>query len=385
MPSDAEILTDIEREVRGIGTGVSVFRAEIRADLDARDKAFKELDAYVTSLEAAMKRSPIGNGATSAIETPESKAFNGYLRRGVEALDSYERKALAVGDDTAGGYLASSTLYNKVLARLREISPMRQVANVYPLGRGELTVPRRETGITARWVGELEDRTETQPSFGQLGIPAHEVAAIVEVTTKLLEDADFNIEQIIADEFADQLAQTEGEAFVIGNGVKKPNGFLTYTSGSGMSQVEQVASGNATELTPDAMIKALYRLKASYRANATWLMNGNTLAKVRLLKDSAGRYLWDQANGGIVAGQPETLIGRRVIEMPDVPDVAPGALAMAVGDLRRGYMVADRRGLTILRDPFSKAHQGIVRFVGSLRVGGAVVLGEALKIVKISA
>lgn len=374
-----------DREVRALRSDFATVRTLAEDAAAGRDKRYDELEQYVATLEAAMKRSPIGDGIERKVASPYDKAAEAYLRRGKEVLEPHEVKELSVGTDPAGGYLASSSIYNTVLARLREISPVRQIARSVGVGKGELQVPRRERGITAQWVGEREERPTTDMSFGQVNILPQELAAVVEVTTKLLEDMDYDVEQMIGEEFADQFAESEGAAFVKGNGVKKPSGFLTYPEGSGMSQVAQLPSGNATQLTPDSMITALYSLKAGYRANAVWVMNGTTLAAVRSMKDAAGRYLWDASNGGLVSGQPETILGKRVYELPDMPNVAAGAMPIAVGDFRRAYMVVDRRGVAILRDPFTKGHQGLVRMIGSLRVGGELVLGEAMKIVKISA
>lgn len=316
----------------------------------------------------------------------EQKAFRGFLRGGVEALEPQERKTLAVyGGDPQGGYLATPTMETDLIRKLTELSPMRQLATVRPGSGPSLLIPRVTSELAAAWLGEIEPAPATQPSFGQLEIPAHRLGAFVEVSSVLLDDSSIDLEMELNDEASRQFAKAEGAAFLVGNHPKRPRGILAYPAGTGEGQVPQVVSQDATTIMADALIKMFYSLKAPYRQNATWIMNADTLGVVRLMKDGTGRYLWDQGNGGLVPGQATTILGRPVMEAPDMPGVAVNSLPIALGDWRRAYRIYDRRALSVIRDAFTGARQGLVRYTMHLRVGGDVVLPEAMVIMRVAA
>ena len=205
-------------------------------------------------------------------------------------------------------------------------------------------------------------------------------------TQELIEDSAINVESWLADKAADKMARAENAAFVTGNGVGRPFGFMTAAEGTGnRSQVEQIDTGanGAFAAAPnggDALINALYSLKGQYRANANWFMNRATLKLVRKLKDSDGAYLWTP---GITAGQSSTLLGYGVANFEDMADPATGSLSIAVGDLRQAYQVVDRMGISMLRDPYS--YKPFVGFYFRKRVGGNLINGEALKFIAFKA
>lgn len=345
---------------------LETLEAELKAERDRADR-----------IETAMKRSPRGAGGNEVAEpTIEEKAWNGFLRRGPESLPEAERKALTMGDNTTGGYLATSQFTTEVLKNLVEVSPVRQAARVGSMNAGEILIPKRTGRPTAYWVGETEDRTETQSAYGQSRITAHEMAAYVDVSQQTLEDAAVNVEQEVASDLAEEFGRLEGEAFLIGNGVKKPTGLLAAEG------ITEVNSGSATTITADALISIFYALPAFYRNQASWMLNGTTLAAVRKLKDGQGQYLWAP---GLAAGQPETLLGRPVVEAVDMPDIEAGTTPIVVGDFMRAYRIYDRVGMSVLRDPYTVATKGLVRFHARRRVGADVVKAEAVRKLKIAA
>ncbi|MCQ0986495.1 phage major capsid protein [Jiella marina] len=360
---------------------------EIKSAFDAHDEAVtkriddlaKELKAAndrADKLETAFKRSPTGGERKNDEPTIEQKAFNGFLRHGVEALAPEERKSLTVGENTRGGYLVTSQFSTEVLKNLVEISPVRQAARVGTMNSSEFVMPKRTARPTAYWVGETEDRTGTEAAYGQVSIIAHETACYVDVSQQLLEDAAVDVEAEVSMDLAEEFGRIEGEAFVTGNGVKKPFGFMND------DDVAIVDSGSATAVTADSLISILYSLPSMYRNRATWMMNSDTLGKVRLLKDGQGQYLWQP---GIAAGQPETLLGRPIVDATDMPDVAGGATPIAVGDFNSAYRIMDRVGMTLLRDPYTMATKGLIRFHARRRVGADVVKAEALRKLRIAA
>ncbi|MDO8323071.1 MAG: phage major capsid protein [Phenylobacterium sp.] len=360
--------------------------AAIEAALDERDGAvksrFTDLETKLAQaveradhLETAFKRHGTGSDEPKG-PTLEEKAFSAFLRTGPDGLPEVERKSLTVGDNTAGGYLVTSQFEKEIIKNLVEFSPIRQAARVGQMTAGEILIPRRTAAPTAYWVGETEARTGTQQAYGQARITAHESACYIDVSSKLLEDAGFSVEEEIAMDLAEEFGRLEGYSFVLGNGVNKPFGILSDAG------VTSVVSGAATTVTADGLINILYNLPAPYRNKSTWMMNGTTLGAVRKLKDGNGQYLWMP---GIAAGQPETILGRPVVEAVDMPDVGAGLTPIAVGDFKQAYRIYDRVGMSILRDPYTMATSGLVRFHARGRVAGDVVKAEALRKMTISA
>lgn len=341
-------------------------------------EAFKtKSDDRIDRLETMLKRHPTG-GADESKDAPtlETKAFGGFLRMGADALPEIERKSLTVGTDTAGGYLATSQFEREIIKNLVQFSPVREAARVGQMSKGEILIPRRTAAPTAYWVGETETRTGTQAAYGQARITAHEMACYIDVSQQLLEDAEFGVETEIAMDLAEEFARLEGYSFVLGNLVSKPGGILSD------ADVTSVVSGAATTVTADGLINILYDLPAPYRNKSAWMMNGTTLGAIRKLKDGNGQYLWQ---AGIAAGQPETILGRPVVEAVDMPDVGAGLTPIAVGDFKQAYRIYDRVGMSILRDPYTMATSGLVRFHARRRVGGDVVKAAALRKLTISA
>lgn len=345
--------------------------------------AFEEFksgyDARIAGIETAMRRTgsgPLtGEPGVKTSAPAEVKAFNSFMRRGVEAMDDIERKSLSLSGDTNGGYLATAEFSREIIKNLVQFSPVRDAARVGNMRTTELLIPVRTGAPTAYWVSETETRTGTQAAYGQKRIVAREMACYVDVSQQLLEDSEFDMQTEVSADLAEEFGRLEGLAFVSGDGVGKPLGFMSDTN------ITSVNSGSALIITADGLITTLYDLPAFYRNKATWMMNGTTLASCRKLKDGTGQYIWQP---GIAAGQPETILGRPVVEAPDMPSEGAGLYPIAVGDFNQAYRIYDRVGMSILRDPFTQATSGLVRFHARRRVDGAVVKAEALRKVKCS-
>lgn len=303
------------------------------------------------------------------------EAFLGFMRRG------HEGKSLSVGADPDGGYLVRPAVSDRVIQKVFETSPLRQIAAVQQISTDALDIMTDLNEASGGWVGETGSRTETNtPQIGKRQIPVHELYANPAATQKLLDDAAMDMEAWLAGKVADKFSRMENTAFVSGNGVGKPRGFTTYAAGTSDQQIEQVVSGSAGAVAADGLMNLFYSLKAPYRANATWGMERATLTKIRQLKGSDNNYLWQP---GLSAGTPSTLLGRPVLEMDDMPSVAADALAIVVADFREAYQIVDRVGIRTLRDPYS--NKPYVHFYTTKRVGGDVVNFEAIKLQKLSA
>lgn len=231
---------------------------------------------------------------------------------------------------------------------------------------------RKRTGtFSAAWVAKQGTRAETTGlTYGLETIPNHELYAMVDVPTQDLEDSDFNLEGLLNDEFAEQFGVAEGTGFVSGDAVGQPEGLITNAA------VATVPSLSASALTADGLIDLYFTLKDAYARNGTWLLRRASLGAIRKLKGSDNNYLWQP---GLGATTPPTLLDRPYVECVDMPAIAGAAFPVAFGDFRRGYVIVDRVAISVLRDPYTQATVGAVRFHARKRVGGQVINAEAIK------
>jgi HK97 family phage major capsid protein len=317
-------------------------------------------------------------------------AFHEYVRRGESGnLRALETKAMSVGSNPDGGYTVPVEIEKTISARLSVISPIRSIAGVREISGNVYKKPFMTAGPAVGWVGETDARTQTtSPTLDSLSFPAMELYAMPAATATLLEDSAVNIDEWLAGEVEQVFAQQEGAAFVNGDGTNKPKGFLQYTtiaeSSWAWTKIGYVATGTAGAFDADepidAVIDLVYALKAGYRQNGVFVMNRKTQAAVRKLKDADGQYLWappTQQNGRA------SLLTYPVVEAEEMPDIAANAYAIAFGDFRRGYLVVDRQGVRVLRDPFTA--KPYVLFYTTKRVGGGVQDFDAIKLLKFAA
>jgi len=362
-----------KRSQRGTGTASE-------DDLEAKASKWAEVTAM------AYEQRPFDMDAKRMDEY--SAAGRKYMAKGMDALNADERKALSVGFDPSGGFVVNPDMSGQIVTKVDETSPMRAFASVQSIATDALEGLFDLERAAAVWVGETQARAQTgTPKLGKWRIPVHELSAMPAATQKLLDDASLNMEAWLAGKVALEFSLAENAAFVGGNGVDKPRGFLTYPAGTTLpGTIEQFNTGvnGAFAAAPgggDVLIDALYGLKAPYRANATWFMNRATTKLTRKLKDQDGAYLWSP---GIAAGQPATLLGYPVASFEDMPDATvTGALAIAVGDMRSAYQIVDREGIRVLRDPYTA--KPFVMFYTTKRTGGDVVNFEALKLIAFQA
>lgn len=347
--------------------------ARVKAAVEAAMKPGQDETKALKAEIAALKRPGADDGDNE--EPVEAKAFWGFVRGGTESLEADERKALIVSDDAKGGFLAPEQFEAQLQKELVEISPIRAAARVTQTTAGRVVWPKRTGTITAKWVGETEERPRTEPTYGQAALDVHEMAAYIDVSNWLLEDSAIDLASELASDFAEEFGRLEGVAFIDGDGVKKPVGILNDPA------IKTVANGHAANVSADALIQLMYDLPATYRNRGSWLLNGATIAAYRLLKDENGRFLWQDS---IQVGQPATLLGRPVVEAVDMPGIQADATPVIYGDFATGYRIVDRVGLSVLRDPYTVATEGLVRFHGRRRVGGGVVRPDAFRKLKMA-
>ncbi len=359
------------------------------------DRINAALDAQQRRLDDILLRGArpgIGGSRASRDHTAREhkSAFDAYVRAGdVEALRALETKAMSVGSNPDGGHLVPPELERTIGARLMAISPIRSIASVREISSSVYKKPFMTAGPAAGWIGETDARPQTATAnLDALSFPAMELYAMPAATATLLDDSAVNLDDWIASEVELVFAMQEGAAFVSGDGVNKPKGFLNYTAVTNASwswgNLGYLASGAAGAFPAsnpsDTLVDLIYALKAGYRQNGSFVMNRKTQATIRKFKDSTGAYLWQPP---AQSGGRATLMTFPVVEAEDMPDVAANALAVAFGDFQRGYLIVDRVGVRVLRDPYSA--KPYVLFYTTKRVGGGVQDFDAIKLLKMAA
>lgn len=353
---------------------------DLSKTVDERLKAIEakgldpKIDERIKALETKANRPGSTDDVTlKEAEAAEKKAFGLYLKHG-NAAPADELKTLTVSSDPQGGYLAPKEMATEFIRDLVLVSPVRTIATVRSTSSPSVSYPKR-TGITnAAWKGEAQAQTASEPAFGQAEIVIREVNTYVDVSNQLLADSAGEAESEVRLALADDFGQKEGRAFVIGNGVVEPEGFMTN------ADITSLTAAGATVIATDELITLMYGLPTQYRNVGTWGMNSSTLSYIRKLKDGQGNYLWQPS---FQAGQPETILGRPVVEMPDMDSIATGKSPIIFGDFS-GYRIVDRLSLSILVNPYILATNGVTRIHATRRVGGGVLQAAKFKKLKMA-
>lgn len=366
----------------------------------ALERIDAKLDEKVDEINVAMQKLSLDEGRPKEGEpSAAAQAFETAVRKGMRALSEEERELLSytdgngnelkgsmvIADDTDGGFLAPDDVVDEIIKGVVEFSPIRLIANVRRTTRNSVKAPKRTQVAGAVWVGEVETRTETQnPKFGKEEINTRELSAMADISRQDLEDTAIDLEQLVYDEFSEQFGVSEGAAFVSGDGVDgKPEGFLTAadTGYLGAAGIKTVTSVTNDVVSGDDFINLYFELKDAYARRASWVMRRATLRDARKLKDTQNNYIWQPGLAGLA---PATILDQPYVEALDMPAIGDAALAVAFGDFRRGYWIVDRLQIETLRDPYTQAGNGFIRFWARKRVGGQVVLPEAIKLLKIA-
>lgn len=356
-------------------------------------------DERIANLESAMNsigagNPNIGSPVIGSLVDPEySRTFASYFRKGEgdDVLRSANaigeratiQAAMSVGDNSAGGYLAPVEWDRKISEAQRATSPMRRLATVQSTSVGAFTTLWNNDAWGSGWTGETAARPQTSTaSLSPITFPTGEIYAMPAATQRLLDDAAIDVESWLRNSVRKEFNRQEGIAFLAGDGVNKPAGLLTYGEGGINAAAHPGGAIDVTEtaITVDSLVDFLYGLAAPYRQNATWLMSSLTAAVLTKMKDADGNLIWRES---LIAGQPSTLLGRPVEIDEGMPGPVAGAMPIAFGDFRAGYLINDRIGTRILRDPYT--NKPFVMFYVTKRVGGGLLDPNAIRLLKLPA
>lgn len=381
---DAIILRQDALEKRGNRPGIG---SEPNAEVE-----LKAFNASARSHAAALGR-PQPADVTAEGLGEYKAAFQRFMRVGKDDLDQAERKALSVGSDPDGGYLVTPDASGRIVTRVFETSPMRQVASVQVIGTDALEGIRdTDEAGSGGWVSETGTRAETTtPQVAKWRIPVHEIFAKPKATQQLIDDANVDIEAWLAGKVADKLTRVENAAFITGDGVGKPRGIADYSTAAttdasrAWGVFEHVATGVngdfAASTPSDILFDLVGAFKDAYLQNARFMTRREVMTKVRKFKESTtNAYIWQP---GLQQGQPQQLIGFPVTIAQDMPALGTTSLSLAFGDFREAYQIVDRIGFRTLRDPYSA--KPFVEFYTTRRVGGGAVQFEAVKFIRFGA
>ncbi|MGA0827617.1 MAG: phage major capsid protein [Gemmobacter sp.] len=382
-PADGENAAGADAAVARFLNEFKGFQSEIKTRMQQQEERVTMLDRKTTGFARPAL------SAAAEIEVPHRKAFDAYLRNGDDdGLRGLvlEGKGLNTQVAAEGGYLVDPQTADTIRSVLTSTASLRAIANVVQVEATSFDVLVDHGDVGSGWASETAAVAETDgPQIERISIALHELSAMPKASQRLLDDSAFDIEGWLAGRIADKFARAEAAAFVAGDGADKPRGFLDHAKVADnawewgkLGYVVTGAAGDfATVNAADAIVDLVYALDATYRANASFVMNSKTAGAVRKMKDADGRFLWSD---GLQAGEPARLMGYPVLIAEDMPDIAANAHAVAFGDFRAGYTIAERPDLRILRDPFSaKPH---VLFYATKRVGGDVSDFAAIKLLK---
>ncbi len=387
LSTAAQPVAEVKAALTGFITEYAAVHAELRTRLQKQEERLTMLDRKHARLSASAARPALSTGHDADI--PHRKAFGAYLRNGdAEALRGLvlEGKGMNTATNAEGGYLVDPQTAESIRGVLHSAASIRAIANLVTVEATSFDVLVDHSEIGSGWATEAGPQTETgTPLIDRISIPLHELSAMPKASQRLLDDSAFDIEGWLAARIADRFARAEAAAFISGNGTDKPRGFLDHTkvangswSWGNLGYIPTGAAGAFHGTNPaDAIVDLVYALDAPYRAGAVFVMNSKTAGVVRKMKDGDGRFLWSD---GLAAAEPARLMGYPVLVAEDMPDIAANAFAIAFGDFRAGYTIAERPDLRVLRDPFSaKPH---VLFYATKRVGGDVSDFKAIKLLR---
>lgn len=357
------------------------------------DEKVGRIDAAVSNFQAALDEMNLrmaarhDDTAKPPVDAEYSGLWSSYIRDGEREAEikaknkTGPRAAMSEGSTADGGYTTPIEWDRTITGRLKLITPMRQEAKVQSTSKAGFTKLFTDRSVGSGWVGETAARPATStPQFTALSFSIGEIYANAAATQDLLDDSEINIEEWLTGEIDTEFSRQEGIAYLSGNGTNKPDGLLTYITGAANAAkhpwgaILTTASGGAGVITTDAVVDMVHALPAIYTPNAKFFTNRLSIGKIRKLKDGQGNYIWQPS---FQVGQPSSLMGAPVVDFPDMPAATTGNPALLFGDMRETYLIIDRIGVRVLRDPYT--NKPYVCFYVTKRVGGGVQNPDAMK------
>ncbi len=373
----SESMTAMEEKIEAIKTTLARVPAPGATDPVEAKKQIQLLSSKQIAHFLRRGKSHSEESAKAYIQEMAEHFGGGDMAKGMEHP---EIKALSVGSDPDGGYFVRPAVSAEITKKVFESSPMRQLADIITISTDAFEELYDYDEPSSAAVGENDTRSETNSNeINKIRIECHELTAMPKASQKLLDDSAIDVESWHAGKVVEKFERDEATWFVTGNGVNKARGITAYTAGDGFNMVEQVASGVSASTTADKLIEFQDSLFEPFQGNATWLMRRAVWTLIRQLKDGEGRYLV-APGGNLLSGNTYELLGRPVRMGADMPAAGANSLSIAYGDFKRAYLIVDRIGIRVLRDPYTT--KGQVLFYTTKRTGGGIRNFQALKLMK---
>jgi HK97 family phage major capsid protein len=334
-----------------------------------------------------------------AVDDVDQKMFDDYkaaqlhyLRTGKDDLSPDEIKTLQISVDPDGGYLVTPDTSGRMVKKIFETSPIRQIASVANTSKDKVEGIEDTDEAGAGYAGERAPSGNTDtPQVGKWEIPIANIDTEPKATANMLDDADFDIEAWLGGKVGDKFGRFESAEHCTGvGGANKIRGFTTYDvaldSGSGVAwgslgYIKTGVNGDfAAEDPADKLFDLIGLLKNGYLLNARFVTRREVITKMRKFKDDNDNYMWQPS---LVLGNPESFAGYPITRAEDMPALSSNGNSLAFGDFREGYQIFDRQGIRVLRDPFTA--KPYIKFYTTKRSGGGVLNYEAIKILQFAA
>lgn len=351
----------------------------IASSWDAFEKKYKKFEEHTSNLEQEFKNysKRVDNLETIISEAHideislEEKSFNNFLKTGEESYGNFEIKSLTSKLDDAG-HLISPAISKKIVDEMNAISPMRRLCGVEAISTSSLDVLIEEGNFGYGWVTETDERRETENSkILKKRIPVFEVYAQPKASQQMLDDAEINLEVWLSNKLRERFIEAEDDAFINGDGLSRPSGIVSC------KELDSLKLSDKNKITVDDIYTLMESLNEKFMAGASFLMHKSTLFELRKLKDKDGRFIW---NSEINKPFSDSLLGVPVVTSSHMPSFKEGSTIIAFGNFKEGYKIVDRKGISIMRDPFTE--KPFVKFYATKRVGGDVIRKEAIKLLK---
>lgn len=344
------------------------------AEVKSAENRETEMKERMDTLEIDLARSGSNGDVKNYKESDEYKAFNQFAKVGENSITVEQKALLRTDSDVAGGFLTTIEMDSEITRKITEISNIRSVARVRTIASKGLEMPVRDTILSASYEGEAESNVDSTSTYSSETLNTFRQTVNIPITMDMLQDAEFDMESEIMRDAGEAFAQGEGFNFVVGDGVKKPSGFVADSRVTDNArETESVGVISATDvilLTGD--------LKMGYRP--IYAFNRRTLATLRTLKATSNEFLWQPGLNGPVS---TTLNGFDYLVAEDMPDITVDAFPIAFADFQRGYTIVDRTGMSVIRDEFTRKQQAIVEFTINRWNYAQVTLAEAIKVLKV--
>lgn len=350
---------------------------KMEADANAI-KAFVDRDINLEKAEKESKN-PSSESVRAALDpaTPEGlratpeyrKAYTAWMKHGDSGIPMEIKATLQKAVNTSGGYLVPIDFETKIVEKLYDANIMRQLGTVIRT-TSQNNIPMEGNLPTFGWIDELGTYPSADLTVGQKILSAYKLGGIITCSEELMDDAFIDIASYVASRSALAAGFAEESAYTLGDGNKKPTGWLTTIAAAATT----VTSAVAAKVTSVDMFTLMYSVARPYRKNGTFVVADSAISGLRQEKSTTGQYLWMPA---LTADAPDTYLGKRIETSDYLAAVAAGSISAAFGDFSY-YQIVDRVGWSMQMLKELYAATGQVGFRMWERTDGMLLRPEAI-------